>query len=134
MIVVCAQCKKKLGEKPPYDDKSHTHTYCPTCLEATYKEMREYFKKKGEKKNPMAGVSRRRRDSLRSHGIVVGEIPGQIEEIRYRRFGPRVSKKMQGPYKHKFSSAGTKMLALRDGSILIVNTRRRKLWLQNNAD
>jgi len=38
MIVVCAWCKKPMGEKPPYEDKSVTHTICEECL-------RKYFPK-----------------------------------------------------------------------------------------
>ncbi len=31
MIIVCAWCKKKMGEKPPYEDKHETHSICPEC-------------------------------------------------------------------------------------------------------
>lgn len=31
MIRICAWCEKFLGEKPPYEDKSITHTICPEC-------------------------------------------------------------------------------------------------------
>lgn len=31
MIRVCAWCSKDRGEKPPYEDKSITHTICPEC-------------------------------------------------------------------------------------------------------
>ena len=32
MIVKCAWCGKKLGEKPPYEDKDETHAICDECL------------------------------------------------------------------------------------------------------
>ena len=31
MISVCAYCKKKLGEKPPYEDKSVSYGICSEC-------------------------------------------------------------------------------------------------------
>ncbi len=31
MIIKCAWCQKILGEKPPYEDKSETHTVCEEC-------------------------------------------------------------------------------------------------------
>jgi len=31
MKIVCAWCKKDMGEKPPYEDKSVTHSICPEC-------------------------------------------------------------------------------------------------------
>jgi len=36
---VCCVCGCDLGEKPPYDDNSVTHTYCPKCLAAAYAEL-----------------------------------------------------------------------------------------------
>ena len=36
MEVVCAWCGKKLGEKPPYEDKGVTHGMCQDCYD---KEM-----------------------------------------------------------------------------------------------
>lgn len=45
MIVQCAWCKKLIGEKPPYEDKSVTHTICPKCTE-------ENFPDKGGKRMP----------------------------------------------------------------------------------
>ena len=40
MFVVCAWCKppKIIGSKPPYEDKSETHTICHDCYA-------EYLKK-----------------------------------------------------------------------------------------
>lgn len=32
MKIVCAWCGKDMGEKPPYEDKSETHTICPECF------------------------------------------------------------------------------------------------------
>ena len=37
MIIVCAWCGKKMGEKPPYEDKSLTHSMCEKC----YKKWKE---------------------------------------------------------------------------------------------
>jgi hypothetical protein len=31
MIVICAWCQKKMGEKEPLEDKSETHTICAQC-------------------------------------------------------------------------------------------------------
>lgn len=52
----------------------------------------------------------------------VGTIPGRLLEMRYRRTGQN-----HGLYKHRFAST-SKMLALRDGSILVAPTGRRLLW------
>ena len=32
MKIVCAWCKKNMGEKEPLDDEGITHTICPDCL------------------------------------------------------------------------------------------------------
>jgi len=40
MIIRCAWCGKYMGEKPPYEDKSVTHSICPEC-------RAKYFPKKG---------------------------------------------------------------------------------------
>ena len=42
MIIQCAWCGKYMGEKPPYEDKSVTHTICDECIA-------KYFPKKGSK-------------------------------------------------------------------------------------
>lgn len=34
MIQVCSLCEKEYGQKPPYQDHSFTHGYCPPCAEA----------------------------------------------------------------------------------------------------
>ena len=34
MKIVCAWCKKPLGDKEPLSDTSVTHTICPECLKA----------------------------------------------------------------------------------------------------
>ena len=39
MIIVCAWCKKRMGEKPPYEDKSETHGICQECLEKYFTKM-----------------------------------------------------------------------------------------------
>ncbi len=31
MEITCAWCNKDMGGKPPYEDKSVTHTICPDC-------------------------------------------------------------------------------------------------------
>lgn len=33
MIVVCAWCRKKLGQKEPYDDPHETHGICDECIQ-----------------------------------------------------------------------------------------------------
>jgi len=33
MVVICAWCKKTIGEIAPYDDKSVSHGICPECAE-----------------------------------------------------------------------------------------------------
>jgi DNA-directed RNA polymerase subunit RPC12/RpoP len=38
MIVICAWCGKKLGEKPPYDDKRVTHGICAKCAKKMEEE------------------------------------------------------------------------------------------------
>jgi len=32
MKVVCAWCRKDMGEKEPKEDKGTTHSICPQCL------------------------------------------------------------------------------------------------------
>lgn len=32
MTVICAWCGKILGEKPPHEDKSVTHSICKECI------------------------------------------------------------------------------------------------------
>lgn len=32
MKIICAWCKKDMGEKPPLDDERVTHTICPECI------------------------------------------------------------------------------------------------------
>ncbi len=32
MIRVCAWCKKVIGQKPPFEDKSETHGMCESCF------------------------------------------------------------------------------------------------------
>ena len=39
MIVVCAWCKKHMGKKPPYEDKSETHTICEQCLKKYFPRL-----------------------------------------------------------------------------------------------
>ena len=37
MRVQCAWCGKDMGEKPPYDDPSTTHSICESCLAEAFK-------------------------------------------------------------------------------------------------
>ena len=39
MIRICAWCKKKIGEKPPYEDRTETHGVCDKCLEKIREEV-----------------------------------------------------------------------------------------------
>ena len=44
MIRICSDCRKYMGEKPPYEDTSVTHGMCPACVDKvreTLREMRE---------------------------------------------------------------------------------------------
>ncbi len=41
MIIVCAWCKKKMGEKPPYEDKHETHSICPECQAKHFPDIPE---------------------------------------------------------------------------------------------
>ena len=34
MIIICCICKRKVGERPPLDNKSKTYTYCDRCSES----------------------------------------------------------------------------------------------------
>lgn len=36
MIRVCCQCRSRLGEAAPFDDRRETHGYCDACLLAVY--------------------------------------------------------------------------------------------------
>ena len=38
MIRICAWCKKKIGEKEPFDDRRETHGICDDCIK---KELNE---------------------------------------------------------------------------------------------
>ena len=42
MKVICAWCKKSLGEKEPLKDKRETHGICPSCEK---KVMKDYERK-----------------------------------------------------------------------------------------
>jgi len=44
MIRICSDCRKDMGEKPPYEDTSITHGLCPACVEI----IREKVRKKEE--------------------------------------------------------------------------------------
>ena len=66
-------------------------------------------------------------DSIKIEGVdykIVGEIPGQVTEIKYDRFGDT---EHPGKYFHKFDTP-TEILALNDGSIVIVPKNKKKLW------
>jgi len=49
MEVVCAWCGKKLGEKPPYEDKEVTHGMCQNCYDKE-RRKRKRLKKEEEKR------------------------------------------------------------------------------------
>lgn len=70
----------------------------------------------------IGSVRRTTRRSARYCANVVGVIPGQPEEYRYRRTGQHT-----GPYKHRFKTAA-RMLALSDGSMLTKPSRRGRVW------
>ena len=40
MILICAWCQKKLGEKEPLENKDHTHGICPACSTELKKKYR----------------------------------------------------------------------------------------------
>lgn len=52
MIRICCKCGANLGEKPPLDDKSVTHTYCPTCAAELEAQFAAYRTAKKQKENP----------------------------------------------------------------------------------
>ena len=39
MIIKCAWCGKDMGEKPPYEDKSVTHSICEECLKKELQKL-----------------------------------------------------------------------------------------------
>jgi hypothetical protein len=41
MIIRCAWCGKYMGEKPPYEDKSVTHSICPECRAKYFPEKED---------------------------------------------------------------------------------------------
>lgn len=42
MIIICCECKKKIGEKPPYESDLETHTWCDKCKLKVEEEIRNY--------------------------------------------------------------------------------------------
>ena len=46
MKIVCAWCKKKMGEKPPLKDKRVTHGMCTDCAKKANEEIDEWMKRK----------------------------------------------------------------------------------------
>lgn len=48
VLRVCAWCHRSLGEKPPLNDRSETHTICKGCWEKMKHDYPHYF---GEKEN-----------------------------------------------------------------------------------
>lgn len=36
MRIVCAWCSASMGEKPPLDDQSETHSICQSCRQKTF--------------------------------------------------------------------------------------------------
>jgi len=41
MIRICCRCKKVMGEKAPFEDKTETHGYCDPCLAIVLEEMKK---------------------------------------------------------------------------------------------
>lgn len=50
MTIICAWCKKALGEKEPLEDKSISHTICPGCKEMIKGKLTEAGEE--DKSNP----------------------------------------------------------------------------------
>jgi len=48
MIQECCVCGFRYGEKEPFEDKSVTHGFCPSCLKKELKKLEE-FKKTGKR-------------------------------------------------------------------------------------
>lgn len=48
---VCCVCQGFLEEVEPLEDKTITHTYCPSCLKKTRQEWARIFKKEKDFKN-----------------------------------------------------------------------------------
>lgn len=41
MKIICAWCGRVKGEKPPYSDKSITHTICGECQKKVLEELED---------------------------------------------------------------------------------------------
>jgi len=44
MKIVCAWCKKELGEKEPLDDPRISHGICEECKQKMQQELKQYEK------------------------------------------------------------------------------------------
>ena len=43
MLIVCAWCKKEIGQKEPVDDSSETHGMCLSCEEAFEMDIKTFI-------------------------------------------------------------------------------------------
>lgn len=48
MKVICCYCKKDLGDKAPFEDKSVSHGACKSCAEKDLKRQLAIFDNKSE--------------------------------------------------------------------------------------
>ena len=53
MKIICAWCKKDLGEKEPLADNRITHSVCEKCKQKMQQELKQFRKEKenGKSKN-----------------------------------------------------------------------------------
>jgi|GEM_PF-2555855 len=100
MKIVCAWCKKDMGEKPPYEDKSVTHSICPECkakhfpgeekpivseAEAFQKRLEYELKKEGFTREPSTVTPEVRltlaeEQELRGLKVIIANIQAQQAE------------------------------------------------------
>lgn len=45
MVIICAWCKKTLGEKEPFDNPSTTHGICTECYKKVLDEEKGFLTK-----------------------------------------------------------------------------------------
>lgn len=97
MRVVCAWCKRYLGQRPPYGDPRTTHGMCGSCAREWQAQLRAQRIRRTQQKR----YAVRRTFERNPH------IPGHVEQIKY---GPRGGKW----YEHRFKP-GVKQRLLRGG-------------------
>lgn len=84
MKIICAWCKKTLGEKEPFDSDEETHTICGPCQEKQIEELAKI--RPPRKENPCTtGVD----GEVRPH--IIDEIADL--RLRKRRRKKKVSKR-----------------------------------------